>query len=535
MPTPQVLFGDTAREQVKHGIDLLAELVSLTLGPRAGAVFATRDSKIMGPESLTSSAIIARRIVEVNGRGANVGTMMLRHALWQMHEQLGDGGATMAALAHALLAGGERQIAAGANPMLLRRGIERGVRTALIALAEQVRPLDQQQHLAGLAHAATGDAELGAVFGTIYGQLGPECTIRIEEYAATYLAHQFLEGSAWDGTFVSPHFIADQAGSKTRLHNLRILLADQTISDPRDLLGLLEQLVRQQAGSLLIIANDVTDAARTLLLANRSRGIIDVAAAKLLLVGEHRRETLADIAALTNAYLFDEARGDRLATAGLSELGSARMGQVDAKQITLVGGAGHAPLIDARREQVRRQLTRADQEAARQNIVERLGKLAGGMAVLKLGAASNSERALRKEIAERFIRFVPVALEEGVVPGGGAAYLACQAALDDLAGGIDEEAVGAALVRSALEAPMRWLIRNARQPVAPALAAVRRHGAAAGYDVVGEQVVDMWQANIIDAAKVARIALTTAASIASMALTTDVVVLRRRPAVSSTP
>jgi chaperonin GroEL len=535
MAIPHVLFGDQARERLRHGIDLLAELVSCTLGPRAGFVAVTRDSASKAPEPLTSSAIIARRIIEIKGRGANVGTMMLRHALWQMHEQLGDGGATMAALAHAMLEGGARQVAAGANPMLLRRGINRAVETATAALAAQARPLEGERHMAGLAHAATGDPELSAALGEIFGRFGPECSIRIEEFAASYLAHQFLEGSAWDGTFVSPHFIADQAASRTRMHNVRLLLTDRTIDDPRELVPILEQVVRQQAGPLIIIANDITGQARTLLLANRARGIVDVAAGKLTLLGDNRRQTLEDIAALTNAYLFIEERGDRIESAALSELGSARIAQIDNKQVTVVGGGGLAPLVEARRATTRVQLARAKDEDERKRIVERLGKLAGGMAVLKLGAASDSERTLRKEIAERFIRFVPIALEEGVVAGGGAAFLACRPALDRLAGVGDEEAIGALLVRDALAAPMRWLVRNAHQPVAPTLAEVERHGSGYGYDVIGEQVADMWEANILDAAKVARVALTTAASIATMVLTTDAIVLKRRPVMAREP
>jgi chaperonin GroEL len=535
MPTPHVIFGDEARARLKEGIDLLAQVVSLTLGPRAGIVAATRDSKVRGPETLTSSAVIARRIVEIPGRSANVGTMMLRHALWQVHEQLGDGGATTAALVHALLAAGQRQLAAGANPMLLRRGMERGLETALEALARQARPLEGERHLGGLAHAATGDPDLSAALGEIFGRLGPEGVVTIEEYSATYVATKFLEGVSWQGGFVSPHFIADEANRRTRLAAPRVLVTDQTIDQPRQLIPLLERIVRAQAGPLLLLAGDVTGQARAMLLANRARGVIDVAAAKLAIGGQERRQLLEDIAVFTNAYLFAQDRGDRLEEAELSELGAARIAQVEPEKITFVGPAGHPPLIEARRQTLRHQLAQATEEAERKKIVERLGKLAGGMAVLKLGAASDSERAVRKELAERFIRFVPIALEEGVVPGGGAAYLACQQALAPLISAGDEEATGALLVRDALEAPMTWLARNAGQPPAVVLAEVRRHGAGYGYDVVGEQVADMWQANILDAAKVTRVALETAVSIAAMVLTTEAIVLKRRPVVSTKP
>jgi chaperonin GroEL len=533
MPTPQVLLGAEARAQLKKGLDLLAQVISLTLGPRAGGVALSRIGK--GPEVLTSSGVIARRIVDIPGRGANAGAMLLRNAVCRVNDQLGDGGATTAALAHALLAGGYRQIAAGANPMLLRRGMECGLHAAVAALQAQARPLGSERDLAGLAHAATGDAELSQRLGEIFDRLGAEGTVTIEEYAATYLAHQFYEGAIWAGGFVAPAFVTDQARQQTQMTQPRILVTDYTISEPPQIIRLLEQVVQQRTGPLLILAEDVTGAARALLLSNRTRGVLDVVAASLNIQGSHRRYNLEDIAILTDAYFVAQGQGDRLESVGIGDLGRARLAQVGADKIAIVGGAGQPAQIDARRRAVRGQITRADDEAERRKLIERLGKLAGGMATLKIGASSDAERMVRKELATRFIQFMPIALEEGVVPGGGAAYLACQPALDRLADGYDEEALGAALVREALEAPMTWLVRNAGGYPALILAETRRRGAGHGYDVLAEQVVDMAAANILDAAKVARVALETAVSVAALMLTTEAIVLRRKPAVSLTP
>ncbi|NWG19838.1 MAG: chaperonin GroEL [Chloroflexi bacterium] len=533
MPTPHVILGNAARVRLKEGIDLLAHLVRLTLGPRAGAVAYARSEK--QPELLTSSAVIARRIVEIRGRGANVGVMMLRHALWQMHERLGDGGATVAALAHALLEGGHRHLAAGANPMLLRRGMERGLRLAVAALREEARPLDNERHLAGLAHAATGDPELGAALGDIFQRLGPEGSVTIEEYAATYLKHIFLEGVSWKGDFVSPSFIAPGGPNEIRLRSPRLLVTDQRIEQPEQLIPVLEQVMRTGGGPLLILAEDVSGPALTLLLANRARGIIDAVAAKLDLLGRHRQGALEDIAIATNAFFFTRERGDLVETADASELGRARLAQVEAGKVTIVGGAGFPPAIEGRRRELRAQLAVATEEDERRNLIDRLSRLAGGIAVLKLGASSDTERAVRKELAERFIRFVPTALEEGVVPGGGAAYLACQAALAAPAGGTEEERLGILLVHDALAAPITWIARNAGQYPPVVLAEVRRRGAGHGYDALSEQVVNMWEANILDSARVTRLALETAVSIAAMALTTDAIVLKRRPIVATTP
>jgi chaperonin GroEL len=535
MPTPHVLLGAEASARLRDGIDLLARLVSLSLGPRTGALAFERDDRRKSAELLTSSATIARRMLAIPGRGATAGAMLLRHAIWRTHERLGDGGATTAALTHALLRAGSRQIAAGANPMLLRRGMQHGLELACAALHAQARPLDTPERLGGLAHAATGDPALSRVLGELFGRLGPEAVIRIEEYAASYIAFTVLEGTAWNASMVSPLFITDQARRATRFRDARLLVTDQVIDRPAQLIRLLEQLVARRAGPLLILAEDVTGPARALLLANRDRGVIQVVAARPGWVGAERRGTYEDVALLTNAYFFAKDRADVLDTADLSELGHARLAEVDAERLTIVGGAGVPAQIELRRQMVRHQLGAAADEEARRREIERLGRLAGGVGVLKLGAASDSERQVRKELAERFIRFVPSAAEEGVVPGGGAAYLGCQAALDAACAGGDEVAAGVGLVRSALEAPMSWLVQNAGMSAPVALAEVRRNGPGWGIDVMHETCVDMWSANVLDAAKVARIALESAVSVAAMALTAGAVVLKRRPVYSRTP
>ena len=533
IPSPHVLLGDVARARLKDGLDLLAELIRLTLGPKAGVVVNDREFK--GPEPLTSSGDIVRRIVEIRGRGANVGAMLLRHAVWQVHEQLGDGAAITAALSHALLEGGYRQLALGANPMRLRQGMERGLDAARSALQAQAQPPHGEQHLQALACAATGDAELGRVLGEIFGRLGPEGTVVIEEYAGAYLASQILEGARWEGGFVSPAFVTDVPGQKTLLEEPWVLVTDHTIEEPAQIVRLLEQVAQAQAGPLLILAEGVSGAARATLLSNRERGVLDVVAATLNLQGYHRRHSLEDIAIITGAEFVSRERGDRLEDVSLHDLGEASRVEVKAQTLSIVGGAGDLDLIAERRRTLRAQIPRAEDDEGRRKLIERLGKLAGSMAVLKLGASTNAERATRRQAAEQVIRFMPAVLEEGVVPGGGVAYLACQAALDQAASPHDEESIGVGLVREALAAPMTWLLRNASLCPAPLMAEARALGPTYGYDVLQGKLVDMWDANILDAAKVLRVALETAVSVAAMALTTEAIVLRRKPAVSLTP
>jgi chaperonin GroEL len=357
----------------------------------------------------------------------------------------------------------------------------------------------------------------------------------IEEYAGAYLHHEFLEGARWEGGFVSPAFITDVPRQETRLEEPWVMVTDHTITQAEQVTGLLEQVALAQAGPLLIIAEDVTDAARATLLSNRERGIVDVVAATLTIQGYQRLHSLEDIAIITGAEFVSKDRGDRLEEIRLHDLGEARIVQVGADTLAIVGGAGDPELIEARQRTLRAQLQQAEDEEARRKLVERLGKLRGGMAVLKLGAATDAERMTRRELAERVIHFMPATLEEGLVPGGGAAYLHCQEALDQLACGHDDEATGARLVQRALEAPMTWLIRNVGMSPAPILAEVRRSGVGYAYDVVQLQVADMWAANILDSVKVARVALETAVSLAATALTTEAIVLPRKPNVSLTP
>lgn len=522
-----------ARTQLKEGLDLLAELIRITLGPHAGAVINAREFK--GPEPLTSSATIVRRIIEIHGRGANVGAMMLRHAVWQVHERVGDGGATTAALAHALLEGASRHLAYGADPMLLRRGMQAGLRIAIDALQAQAQPLDGEGHLAALACAATGDRELGRVLGEIFGRLGPEGNVVIEEYAATYLAHQFLEGTRWEGGLVSPLFITDQTRQETQLAEPWVLVTDHIIEEPVQLIGILEQVARADAGPLLIIAEDIIGAARALLLSNRERGVVDVIGATLTVSGYQRRHTLEDIAIMTGSDFLTKERGDRLEDLHLFQLGEAARAQIKMDTLALVGGAGDPDLIAARQGVLRAQIQAATKDEERRKLIERLGKLADGMAILKLGAATDAERVVRKQHAEHVIRLMPTALEEGLVPGGGAAFLHCQPALAAFSAKNPEIAAGIAIVHDALAAPMTWLLRNGGLDPALKIAEVRQLGAGYGYDVVQEQPVNMWDAQLLDVAKVSRLVLETAISVAGTILTTEALILRRKPEVSLTP
>ncbi len=533
MPEPHVLLGDQARSRLKEGLDLLAELIRLTLGPHAGAVACHTEGK--APEFLTSSGVLARRIVEIPGRGASVGAMLLRHAVWQVHEQVGDGGATTAALVHALLGAGYRQVAAGANPMQLRRGMQRGVEAAVAALRAQARPIGGVEQLAGLASAATGDAELGGVLGEIFERLGPQATIDVEEYVAAYLAYAIEQGMVWEGSLASPAFIADVPAQQTLLVEPYILVTDQRIGDPAQIVPLLEQIMQEEGGPLLVLAEDVTGSARATLLANRERGVLDVVAATLDIDGGQRARNLEDIAILTRARFFAKDGGDRIEEATIDDLGYAGLVKAGVKSITIVGAAGEPDRIDERRRGLAAQLAAATDEDTRRRLRKRLGRLAGWRAVLKLGAATETERAARRDLAERAIQLMATALEEGVVAGGGTAYLQCQSILDELTAEDDEERQGILLVRDALEAPMAWLARNAGLCPGVVLAEVRRHGPDVGYDVLSDRPAQMWDAQILDAAKVARVALETAVSLAGTALTTEAIILRRQPAISITP
>ena len=534
MPVPEVIFADEALPRFKQGWDTIANVLAVTLGPRTGYVLHTMEGRDNEVKHLLDAATIARRIIELPGGAENVGGMTLRHMAWRMHEEIGDGAATMAVLGQSLFDEGFRMITAGANAMILRRGIDRGTQAAVEALRKMSLPVEGEERLAQLATALAGNDKLGRVLGEMLDILGPNGAIVVEEYMGPYLDRQYIEGSRYaDGGYSSPHFITDVTKRQVSHDNVRILITDKDVERTEEVLHLLEQLAERDKTPFVVIAREVKGPALSVMVVNHKRNKVPCLGINFKPYFQ-RQETLDDLALLTGGRVFRREAELDLAGATLDDLGAARHISAFADQFTIVGGAGDAAAIRDRIRAVRSFLAETDDDNEKYGLRQRLGNLTGGVGVLKFGTFSKEDRKLQKEELNRIVQVLSAAMEEGIVPGGGAAYLDCIPALRELEADGDE-AIGIDIVARALEAPMKRIAQNAKLHPPIVIAEAQRHGPGFGYDVAAERVVDMEEAGIMDPVRVLRSALEIASSGACMALTAGAIVLHREPKESMQP
>ncbi|NOZ27256.1 MAG: chaperonin GroEL [Chloroflexi bacterium] len=533
MPRPRVLNADQAQKGLKRGIDIMADLVSVTLGPRGGVVV----NEVFGrsePELLTDGATIVRRIIQLPERSTDVGAMLLRHMVWHMRQEMGDGSVTTAVLTQAILREAHRCIAAGANPMVIRRGLERALRVAVEGLREMAVPVEGEEKIAALATAVTGDPDMGRMLGEIFDILGPDGALVVEEYASTYLEREYLEGARWKGNYDSPYFINDTPHRRCVLENPRILITDARISELSDIQPIMEQMIRSKAGPLAIIAWGVSGVALSVLVTNHQRKVLPAVSVKFGLLGDHRLRALEDMAIMTGARFITEQAGMRVADATLDDLGRARRIEVGEKEFTIIGPQGDPTAIRQRLAQIKAELQQTSDLDEREKLRERIGWLSGGIGILKIGASSAKEREIKKERAQEAAKLIAAAMEEGVVPGGGVAYLNLIPAVRSIEAEGDE-AFGVEILARALQAPLERLLRNAGLYPPVIIDEIRRHETGHGYDILTGEMKDMMEAGIMDAVKVLRTALETAVSGATMAFTTGALVLHRDPSQSIEP
>lgn len=534
-PKPAVLQNPEANARLKAGLDTLANLLALTLGPVQGHII-SNSSTDARPELLTDSATIARRVLALPNRAEDVGAMLLRNLVWRMHRQVGDGCATTAVLAQAILARAHRYKAAGANAMLLQQGLKQAALAAQDALQQMAWPVEDEEDLVKVAQTATGEPELSLILGEMFDILGPDAHITIEDYVAPYLEREYQEGGRWQGRLASPYFITNTAFQKAVQTGCRVALFAGPVSEPGDVQPLLELVARQKSPRLVLIAHEIKGAALSMLVANHQQQKIHTIAAELRRPDTHRRTDFEDLAALTGARVLLPELGDALAAITPQDLGAARRVEAGAQAVVLVGEPQHADRVRQQIEQLRRRLDALPpQDGARDELRFRLARLSGHVATLKIGAFTKTAREAIRQKANKGLRALPLALQKGVVPGGGIAFLNCIPAVrrvkaeGDAAWGVD-------ILADALQAPARRLLANAGLSSAGAiLAQAQRRGPEFGYDVVRKQIVNMNQAGIVDAVGVLQMALQTAVSGAAMALTTDAVVLKRRPETSMEP
>jgi len=519
MAAKQLIFHEAARERIRRGVDALAEAVKVTLGPRGRTVILERD---FGPPQIVNSGVLVAKAIELEDRFENMGAQLMREVAARTSEMAGDGTTTATVLAHSMIHEGLRYLAGGMNPMDLKRGIERAVQAVVDELKHMARPCTTSQEIAHVAAiSANNDRSIGDLLAGAIDKVGREGAISIEDGSGLVSELEVVEGLQFDRGFLSPYFINDAERQTSVLEDAAILLYDKRLSSLKDLLPLLEEVVK--AGRpLLVIAEEIESEALATLVINTIRGTIKTCAVKAPGFGDRRKAMLQDIAILTGGTVISDELGLTLEKAALADLGRARRVEIGKDASTIIGGAGAARQIKDRIAMIRKERDAATSDYDREKLDERAAKLSGGVALIKVGAATETELKERKLRVEDALHATRAAVAEGIVPGGGVALLRARHGLDALVGANLDETSGVRIVRRALEEPLRRIVANAGQEPSVVLNRVDESDAPAfGYNAASGEFGDMLQMGVIDPAKVTRLALQNAASIAGLILTTD--------------
>ena len=536
-----VLLKPRARVALARGVDIMASVLRVTLGPMARAVVMAPVISTRTPELLTDAGTIARRIIELPDPYENMGAMLIRQMAWQVREKVGNGAATAATIAQALLHGANKQAASGTNVMMIRRGIEKGLAVAIDSLKDQAVPMESPEQIEALSIAAAGgDREIGRYVAEMLEIIGTDGVLLVEESTTMKTDREYIEGLQWDSGYVSAHFCTDLDRMEAILENPLVVATDLNIDRAEQLLPLLEAIIaRKQAGEsfggLVLFANEISGSALGLLATNHERDVLRCIGIKAPGAGDRRVRILEDISVLSGGRLIAEDAGDQMESATSVNIGRARRVWCNRDFFSIIGGSGTPSAIRERIAEIKRLLPTAEGDFERDKMRERMGKLSGGVGVLKVGAPSERERETRKQRGEEAIVAARAAAEEGVVPGGGAAYLACVPRLREFADTLNrDEAIGVKVLIGAMEAPTEWIIRNSARDHRAILARLRLSPPGHGYDAVGDRIADMTEAGILDPLKVVRGALEFAVSAGCMALTTEALILtdKSSPAVN---
>lgn len=525
---PGVLFAPEAHAAMQRGINRLANLVRPTLGPTPRCVAVAHVSPSRAPEVLDDAATILRRVIQVPNPYVDMGAMLLRHTVWQTVEAVGEGAATTAVLLQALVREAVRYVAAGGDPVAVRRGLGRGRALATAALGNMARPVAGRAALERSAGVLCHDPDMARVLSEVLDIVGADGHVHIDTGYTDGLKRQLIDGTFWNEGFVSPHFITDQEKQESRLIEPAILLSDLRFTTAEQLIPLLERITNACIRSVMIVAREVSGSALGLLLANHQAGTLHSVAVKAPSHGRERVAILKDLAVLTGGRPIVEVAGERAEDVTLSDLGHARVAWATSKAFGLRAGKGDVHALRRHINDVRSELAAASDRTAQDSVRARLGKLMGGSAVLYVGAATVGEADTRKEGARRALAALRQALAGGVVPGGGRAYLLCQPALRGLDLPADELA-GLRILERALEEPLRVIASNGGFDPASVVARLKHQAPECGFDARTGEMVDLWDAGILDPTLVLQKALEAAISGAIMAITTDVLIHRRKP------
>ncbi len=521
MAAKDVLFGDDARQRMMHGVNVLANAVKTTLGPKGRNVVL---EKSFGAPTITKDGVSVAKEIELKDKFENMGAQMVKEVASQTNDIAGDGTTTATVLAQAMVREGLKAVAAGMNPMDLKRGMDKAVHAAVEKLREISVPCADSKAIAQVGTiSANSDESIGNIIAEAMEKVGKEGVITVEEGSGLENELDVVEGMQFDRGYLSPYFINNQQNQTVEMEDPFVLLHDKKISNIRDLLPVLEA-VAKAGRPLVIIAEDVEGEALATLVVNTLRGIVKVAAVKAPGFGDRRKAMLQDIAILTGGTVISEEVGLSLEKAGLNELGNAKRVVITKEETTIIDGAGAEDDIKARCEQIRAQMEETTSDYDREKLQERLAKLAGGVAVIKVGAATEVEMKEKKARVEDALHATRAAVEEGIVPGGGVALVRAQQAVAELKGDNADQDVGISIARRAMEEPLRQIVANAGDEPSVVFNKVAESEGNMGYNAATGEYVDMIEAGILDPTKVTRSALQNAVSVAGLMITTECMV-----------
>ena len=522
MPAKMLKFNEEARRALERGVNKVADAVKVTLGPRGRNVVLDRK---WGNPIITKDGVTVAKEIELSDPWENMGAQLCREVASKTNDVAGDGTTTATVLAQALVREGMRYVAAGGNPIALKRGIDLAVQKAVEAIKAHAVPISNHSQVEYVATIAGNDPEIGKIIAEAMDKVGKDGVITIEESKGTQTTLEVVEGMQFDRGYISPYFITDPERMEAVLENPLILIHEKKISSAQDLLPVLER-VAQARRALLIIAEDVDGDALATLVVNKLRGVLQVAAVKAPGFGERRKAMLEDIAILTGGRFISEDLGIKLENVTLDMLGQAKKVVITKEDTTIIEGAGPQEAVLGRINQIKRLIETTESSYDREKLQERLAKLSGGVAVIKVGAATETELKEKKHRFEDALSATRAAVEEGIVPGGGKIFLLAQAALEGL-GNDEDERTGVKIVQRALEEPLRQIAENAGLEGSVIVEKVKSLGKEEGLDARTGEFVNLMQAGIIDPAKVSRAALENAASIAGLVLTTEAMVAEK--------
>ena len=526
MAAKQLVFSEDARRRLKNGIDIVATAVATTLGPKGRNVALDRK---FGSPTITHDGVTVAKEIELQDPFENIGAQLLKEAATKTNDIAGDGTTTSTVLAHAIVTEGLKNLAAGSNPMRLKLGIEQATDTVVEALRKMSQKIETKEEIASVATNSAADPEIGNLIADVMDKVGKDGVITVEESKSLQFETEYVEGMQFDRGYISPYFITDVEHMEAVIEEPYILIHEKKISAAQDIVPILEKLVQVGKRELVIVAEDIDGEALATLVLNKLRGMLNVLAVKAPGFGDRRKAMMQDIAALTGGQVISEEMGRKLETVTIQDLGKTEKVVADKDNTTIVGGKGDAAAIKGRIDQIRVEIDKSTSDYDKEKLQERLAKLSGGVAVIRVGAATETELKEKKHRVEDALSATRAAIEEGIVPGGEITFINAISALDKVKMTGEDEAIGVAIVRKALEYPIRKLTENAGQDGAVIIENIRRIAKEKadkniGYDVITGEYGNMLKAGIIDPLKVVRGALENAASIAAMILTTECLV-----------